>query len=65
MGTRWSITQEIATAHRTQVFSGGACNILDGEGKLLRNGERDPINDWLTEKNIVFFDPQITPKHTA
>lgn len=57
----WNVTQEIERAHLTQVFSGGACNIRDSKGMLLRNGERDVINNWLTEKNILFFDPQIHP----
>ena len=29
----------------TRVFSGGACNILNDAGELLRNAERDAIND--------------------
>ena len=58
---RWNVTEELKTAHFTQVFSGGACNILDGEGNLLRNTERDGINDWLSKKRVVFFDPQIHP----
>ncbi len=62
MPVKWSITQEMATVHKTQVFSGGACNILDKDGKLLRNKERDRINDWLTEQKIIFFDPQIHPE---
>jgi hypothetical protein len=49
------------TAKLTQVFSGGACNLLDEEGRLLRNRERDKINDWLTAQGIRFFDPQIHP----
>jgi hypothetical protein len=57
----WNVTQEIEKAHLTQVFSGGACNIRDSKGMLLRNGERDAINQWLTDKNILFFDPQIHP----
>jgi hypothetical protein len=57
----WNVTQEIERAHLTQVFSGGACNIRDAKGMLLRNGERDAINKWLTEKNVLFFDPQIHP----
>jgi hypothetical protein len=58
---RWNVTEELKTAHFTQVFSGGACNILDSEGNLLRNTERDGINDWLSKKRVVFFDPQIHP----
>jgi hypothetical protein len=61
MTTRWSTTQEMNTVKETQVFSGGACNILDGQGNLLRNKERDRINDWLTSRGIRFFDPQIHP----
>lgn len=59
--TKWSITQNLATVRQTQVFSGGACNILNEAGELLRNKERDSINDWLTERGVVFFDPQIHP----
>lgn len=29
---------------------------------MLRNQERDAINDWLTEKDIVMYDPQIHPE---
>lgn len=58
----WNVTEELKTAHMTQVFSGGACNILDEHGSLLRNRERDAINNWLSEKDIFFFDPQIHPE---
>ncbi|MEO1288125.1 MAG: hypothetical protein AAFV93_10170 [Chloroflexota bacterium] len=58
---KWNVTQELEQAHEAQVFSGGACNILDTSGTLLRNGERDMINDWLTEKGLLIFDPQIHP----
>ena len=58
---RWNLTDEISKAHLTQIFSGGACNILNGEGKLLRNTERDSINAWLTSHDVVIFDPQIHP----
>jgi len=61
MSQRWNSPKDMSTVHRTQVFSGGACNILDDTGTLLRNAERDRINDWLTDSNIVFFDPQIHP----
>ncbi|MCU0514593.1 MAG: hypothetical protein MUE40_18730 [Anaerolineae bacterium] len=61
MVKRWSVTDEMLRVHLTQVFSGGACNIIDAEGKLTRNSERDRINDWLTGENITFFDPQIHP----
>lgn len=63
MGSRrWNTTQEMSTIGMTQVFSGGACNILDEQGQLLRNQERDAINDWLTEKEIILYDPQIHPE---
>ena len=58
---RWNLINDPAQAEKIQVFSGGACNIRDIDGKLLRNVERDDINDWLTEHNIVFHDPQIHP----
>ncbi len=57
----WNVTTEMSVAHRTQVFSGGACNILDSTGTLLRNTERDRINTWLSDKQVFFFDPQIHP----
>ena len=60
-GHKWNLIQNKEQAHLTQVFSGGACNLISGEGKLLRNRERDAINDWLSEKGIRFFDPQIHP----
>ncbi|NJL94589.1 MAG: hypothetical protein HC915_13125 [Anaerolineae bacterium] len=59
--SRWKIVNDMEHIQSTQVFSGGACNVLDAQGQLLRNAERDRINDWLTEYNITFFDPQIHP----
>ncbi|GAB4516855.1 MAG: hypothetical protein OHK0046_22830 [Anaerolineae bacterium] len=61
MGVEWSLTREMSTVHLTQVFSGGACNILNEKGELVRNTERDRINDWLTSQRIIFFDPQVHP----
>lgn len=57
----WTLVRNMAEVSRTQVFSGGACNIRDAQGELLRNTERDPINQWLTDQGIYFFDPQIHP----
>lgn len=61
MWQRWNSPRDMSSVHRTQVFSGGACNILDENGHLLRNAERDRINDWMTAREVVFFDPQIHP----
>lgn len=61
MAQRWTVTSEMKRVHLTQVFSGGACNIMNGDGQLVRNTERDRINDWITEQRVVFFDPQIHP----
>lgn len=58
---QWNPVETMEEAAQTRVFSGGACNILDADGRLLRNVERDPINEWLTEQNVPFFDPQIHP----
>lgn len=58
----WFMPKDIPSAKNVKVFSGGACNIRDGNGALLRNQERDHINDWLTEQNVLFFDPQIHPE---
>ncbi|MGB1285970.1 MAG: hypothetical protein ACPG7F_05510 [Aggregatilineales bacterium] len=58
---QWSVTKELSTVDMVRVFSGGACNIRDAKGQLLRNKERDTINDWLTSLNVTFFDPQIHP----
>ena len=55
------LVREMVDVGKTQVFSGGACNILDSTGNLLRNTERDPINEWLTDLDLWFFDPQIHP----
>ncbi len=55
------LVREMVDVSKTQVFSGGACNILDANGQLLRNTERDPINKWLTDMDVWFFDPQIHP----
>lgn len=57
---RWNLASE-TDMDGIKVFSGGACNILDTGGNLLRNSERDLINDWLTEKDIRMYDPQIHP----
>lgn len=59
--SQWSLAKDLSEARQAVVFSGGACNIRDGAGNLLRNSERDPINDWLTRQGILFFDPQIHP----
>jgi hypothetical protein len=61
MPARWTVTSEIKRVHLTQVFSGGACNIMNENGVLMRNTERDRINDWITEQEIILFDPQIHP----
>lgn len=58
---RWNLASNLSEISDTKVFSGGACNILDEHGNLLRNSERDMINDWLTEKEIRLYDPQIHP----
>jgi hypothetical protein len=58
---KWNLVSDMKHAGECQVFSGGACNIRDGQGRLLRNRERDGINDWLTEQNVLFYDPQIHP----
>jgi len=58
---KWNLPLDLESARKVQVFSGGACNILDADGKLIRNQERDEINDWISEKNILLFDPQIHP----
>lgn len=55
------LVRDMGDVNKTQVFSGGACNILDADGQLLRNTERDPINEWLTDIDLWFFDPQIHP----
>ncbi|MFW5772569.1 MAG: hypothetical protein ACOCZH_04515 [Phototrophicaceae bacterium] len=61
MATGWKLITDIAHIDQVQVFSGGSCNILDARGHLLRNSERDSINDWLTAQGVAFFDPQIHP----
>lgn len=58
---KWNLPQDLESARKVQVFSGGACNIRDAQGTLLRNRERDAINDWLTSKGLLFYDPQIHP----
>jgi hypothetical protein len=55
------LVRDLSDVSKAQVFSGGACNILDADGNLLRNTERDPINEWLTEMDLWLFDPQIHP----
>ena len=55
------LINDMVNVSQTQVFSGGACNILNVDGVLLRNTERDPINEWLTEMDLWLFDPQIHP----
>lgn len=62
MNSRWKSITDLNSAQNTKVFSGGACNILNAQGQLLRNGERDFINNWLSAQNIPFFDPQIHPE---
>lgn len=57
----WHWAQTLEDAARVKVFSGGACNIRDSSGALLRNSERDTVNDWLTRRSVLFYDPQIHP----
>ena len=59
--TQWNLTRTLDETKEILVFSGGACNIRDETGKLLRSTERDPINEFLSKNNILFFDPQIHP----
>lgn len=61
MEKNWSLVRDLKDIAKVRVFSGGACNVLDPAGNLLRNTERDIINDWLTERQIDFYDPQIHP----
>ena len=65
MPVEWSVTTELSKADMTQVFSGGACNVLNEKGKLLRNQERDNINDWLTSKKSPSLIRKSTPARTA
>jgi hypothetical protein len=58
---QWATFKDMSELARVRVFSGGACNIRDINGALLRNVERDHINKWLTEKEVLFYDPQIHP----
>jgi len=58
---RWNLASNMDEMHDIRVFSGGSCNIRDAQGNLLRNKERDDINDWLTRQKIRFYDPQIHP----
>lgn len=57
----WTLIKDMSDVKQAKVFSGGACNVLNAAGQLLRNIERDGINDWLSEQRIRFFDPQIHP----
>lgn len=59
---RWNTPNDLYLVHQTQVFSGGACNVLNTDGELQRSRERDSINDWLTHQRIILFDPQIHPE---
>ncbi len=59
---QWDVIDTEAEAGAVTVFSGGACCIRDAAGVLLRNTERDSINNWLTEQDIAFYDPQIHPE---
>jgi len=58
---QWNLIQSLDEIGKVQVFSGGASNIVDAEGKLVRNVERDEINNWLTKQGLHFYDPQIHP----
>lgn len=58
----WKLVRDMTEVTKAQIFSGGACNILDQTGNLLRNTERDGINEWLSDKDLWFFDPQIHPE---
>ena len=55
---------DVSTQNQTQVFSGGAWRVISWmpSGKLLRNTERDPINQWLADRDVRYFDPQVHPE---
>jgi hypothetical protein len=61
MAMTWNLDDARRRAQSTQVFSGGACNIINEAGELLRNPGRDGINAWLHDKDINYYDPQIHP----
>lgn len=64
-GRKWSTMvvgpEELAKIFQNKVyliFTGGACNIIDPEGNLIRNVGRDWINDQLSQRGYAIFDPQ-------
>lgn len=59
--TLLTTTEELQEASKNNpiVFSGGACNLINAEGALVRGTGRDKINKKLSEEGIYFFDPQI------
>lgn len=59
--SQWNLIQNMQNVGKIQIFSGGASNVVDENGKLVRNVERDTINDWLTQQGYHFYDPQIHP----
>ncbi len=61
MVSNWNLAKDLSETEKVVVFSGGACNIWDANGKRLRNAERDQINAWLTRNDVLFYDPQIHP----
>ena len=59
--SKWKLVSSAEEASKTVVFSGGASNIVDAQGNLIRNAERDKINDWISEQGVFLYDPQIHP----
>ncbi len=59
--SHWKLASTPDEASKAVVFSGGASNIVDSKGDLVRNEERDKINDWITEQGIFLYDPQVHP----
>ena len=55
----WTVIRDTAMVRYTQVFLGGACKLIDDGGEFIRNSSRDSICNWLTQKDIRFFDTQL------
>jgi hypothetical protein len=58
---KWKLAATQEEAKKTVVFSGGASNVVDSQGNLVRNTERDLNNNWITEQGVFLYDPQVHP----
>lgn len=59
----WKVTtsEMMLTGVMPEIVLAGACNLIAPDGSTVRNTGRDGIGEWLSEREISFFEVQIHP----